>query len=197
MTVAFPNGAAVILAAGASTRFGSDKRFTHLDGIPMLSRVVARYCGVFQRVVVVLRPNDPARTLVEGSEAWITISPMAGLGISQSIRAGVESVEDRNWVLLAHGDMPFVGSSALSLLGSALDDSHGPSIVRPSFNDEIGNPVGFTREFFPKLVCLKGDSGARQLLQELELPVHVVKVEDEGVLRDVDTPEQLESLPVA
>ena len=182
-------GAAVILAAGTSTRFGSDKRVAEIHGEPMILRSISPYLASIERVVVAIRPQDPIATLL--SEDIETVeAEEAHLGMGHSLAAAVNHVGDEPWMLVGLADMPWIQADTIEQLVELLRTSSN-SIVRPIFKDTAGHPVGFTQSYFTELGSLKGDMGARELIQRNKEQVQTVSVQDSGILRDVDEPSSL------
>lgn len=89
--------------------------------------------------------------------------------------------------LIALGDMPHVAPATLLALRDAL--AAGAPIAVPVHDGQRGNPVGFNRTHLDALLALRGEQGARRLLQTC--PVTEVAVDDPGILRDIDTPSDL------
>ncbi len=186
---------AVILAAGQSRRFGSDKR------VHLLAATVAVYQAAFEEIRLVLRPTDTDLT----SQLGITLRPGddlvrardAHLGMGHSLSAGVAGLADKGWrgVVIALGDMPYVREATLLRLIERLAAATPPAIVRPVYhangNGEAGQPVGFTADYLPKLATLTGDAGARALIREANTALITLETDDTGVLIDVDRPEVL------
>ena len=182
--------ACVILAAGSSTRFGSNKLLHVMpDGRSLLSTTVSKYCSVFEKVVVVVRSVDP---LVVNALQPLKVSSVvcedSAQGMSQSICCGVKAVEHADSILIALADMPFVNISTIALLKKAMTPD---GIVAPVHSGKRGHPVGFGKKFFKRLLELEGDVGARRLLQECGSSVVTVEVTDKGVLKDVDSLDDL------
>jgi molybdenum cofactor cytidylyltransferase len=94
-------------------------------------------------------------------------------------------------VLICLGDMPLVGPDVLNSIIAAYDLAEGREVVRPSFGGQRGNPVLWGKRFFPELLKLSGDAGARQILQAHMEFVAEVPVPTDSVLQDFDTPEML------
>ncbi len=200
--------AAIVLAAGSARRFGSDKRFHSVDGVPMLACTLATYRAVFDVVAAVIRPGETeVAALVRDSGCQTVEAPDADLGQSRSLAAGVAAMTShRDWhgtnpfpdasrsstlpgldgLIVGLADMPFVGEDTLRRLAATMTE-HPDAIVRPRCGGRAGNPVGFPNRMFPQLLGLRGDAGARQLLAASEALVYV-DVDDDGVLIDVDRP---------
>ena len=184
-----PRGAALLLAAGGSARFGSDKRKLIFNEEPLLSYVVALYERVCPRVLVVVKPGDESvQGLVNGSCGWV-VARDANVGISRSIAAGIRALGSAPWVIIGLADMPYVSPDTISQIACTLDA--GAVIARPSSSGRAGNPVGFNSRLFGPLMDLKGDRGARTLIDDYLGDVVDVEVRDEGIFRDIDRPEDL------
>ena len=175
---------AVILAAGESTRFGSDKRrFRLADGRTMLETTLAAYQGVFEDVFVVLKPAD---------ESWASplgrVQPVYAkdsvLGMGHSLAAGVGAGRHFDFLFVALADMPEVRATTLERLKNA---TAGPaSIVQPVYRGTPGHPAGFGRAHFSELERLTGDAGARRVIREHGDSTLHIDVDDPGVLQDYD-----------
>ena len=141
-----PRGAALLLAAGGSTRFGSDKRRLLFNEVPLLSYVVALYKRACPRVLVVVKPGDEGvYDLVDSSCEWVVASD-AKVGMSRSIAAGVRALGSAPWVIIGLADMPYVASDTIAQIAREMDG--GTPIARPCFRGRAGNPVGFNTRFF-------------------------------------------------
>jgi len=175
--------AAVILAAGASTRMGEPKQLLEIGGMTLLERAVvtASEAGC-DPVVVVLGANAAAITArCALRRAWVVVHAGWAAGMSSSIRAGVELVEgfgEVRGLALMTCDMPGVTAAHVTaLIGEG-------EVVRASrYSDRQGVPAYFPRESFGALRKLEGEIGARELLREAE------SVDLRGGEMDVDTPE--------
>lgn len=186
-------GGAVLLAAGYSRRFGSDKRRHVLDdGVPLLLASVRRYASAFPELVVVLRPDDQALADAVRAErpgaVRVAICADAHRGMAHSLACGVRATSGWHYLFVALGDMPWVAETTLSRLRAALLDAGRGAIVQPCHEGVPGHPVGFGADWFEQLETLEGDEGARRLLAGAGPRLQRLEVNDAGVLRDLDTP---------
>ena len=184
--------AALILAAGASRRFGADKRLHELGGKPLLAHTLARYREVFEQVGVTLRPGEEeVERLATAAGALPITAPDAHLGQGRSLAHGVAALADSDGLVVGLGDMPFVQADTLRAIANAL--VQGPAqVIRPQCNGRPGNPIGFAPPVFDALTRIRGDQGARDLLRSRPDLVEYVELADTGVLRDVDRMDDLE-----
>jgi molybdenum cofactor cytidylyltransferase len=196
---------AVILAAGTASRFGSDKRLARLPcGRRVLEATVARYLGAQLDCVVVLDQCDEQLqpVLRDLGADVVTLegarSGCFGAGMGDSLAAGVTHAAVRGDVacLIALADMPWIRVETIRLLVDALKGElvRGPrrdAIIAPYCDGERGHPVGFGASHFAELGALRGDRGARSILQHHASRLVACPVTDAGVLRDIDTPSDL------
>jgi len=179
---------ALVLAAGSSTRFGSDKRRATLaDGRSLLAHSVARARAVFDEVRVVLREGERGEDFGLPAGCRVIGSPDAASGMGHSLAVGARSLHDSQAqaVAILLGDMPWIEPATLGRLVGA---AHASRIVLPRHAGQQGHPVIFGRDFWPALGQLHGDEGARSVVHAHRGSCVVVELEDAGVLLDVDTP---------
>ncbi|HWV09987.1 MAG TPA: nucleotidyltransferase family protein, partial [Pseudomonas sp.] len=175
--------AGLVLAAGVSRRFGADKRQAALaDGRSLLAASLALPCAVLDEVLVVLRgDDDPAGMALPAAARWLTCEQSA-LGMGHSLAAGVRHLDEvsrADAVAVFLGDMPWLNEASLrALLAEASPDR----IVLPVFEGQRGHPVIFGRRFWPELMQLTGDSGARQVLMAHPQAHRSVVLDDPGLV---------------
>ncbi|MFT6406823.1 MAG: molybdenum cofactor cytidylyltransferase [Arenicella sp.] len=177
--------ACVILASGASARFGSSKMLYELEeGISILTQTIRIYAAVFDQVHVVVRFDDKLAIELVRREGAICIENLnPEHGISQSIVAGVDALAPSTAWLFALGDMPYVlPTTVRSLLLSAAVES----IVVPRTSRGIGNPIVFGADFKSALLGLTGDVGAKPLLKRHAQQIRFYDCEDDGIHHDID-----------
>lgn len=181
--------AAVVLAAGGSTRFGRPKQLLPLGESTLIEQVlgVVTAAGLDQVVVVL---GSSAAQIAERIPAGcrIVVNPEWESGISSSIRAGLEGVAlGVEAVLFVLADQPGITGAALRRIVRAYYATDQPIVV-PTVRGQRGAPVLFDRRLFPELNALKGDVGGRQVLARHAHQVLEVEIESPDVFLDVDTP---------
>lgn len=190
--------AGIVLAAGFARRAGgTNKLLVPLDGRPLIRHVAGAACAAgLDPVVVVTQPDALAlRHALLDLPLTLTENPNASEGLSASLRAGLAALPPHAaGAAILLGDMPWVRPDTIRALAAALDDQTSRSICVPMYGGQRGNPVVWSARFFSEMADMTGDSGARLLLQRHAAVVHVLSVHDAGVLRDIDTAEQIERL---
>jgi molybdenum cofactor cytidylyltransferase len=188
---AVPRIAAIVLAAGKSTRMGErNKLLMQLHGEPMIARTVAAIARSPANSVIVVTGNDAdaVKSALAKTGAVFVHNPRFADGMSTSLRAGLAALgADIDGVLICLGDMPAVTPGAIAKLVAAFNPTEGRAIVVPTFQGKRGNPVLFARAFVDEMMQATGDVGARTLLSAHEDAVYEVET-DAGVLADADTP---------
>jgi molybdenum cofactor cytidylyltransferase len=189
--------AAVVLAAGKSTRMGSNKLLKPVNGTPMIRQTVETVLQSRASPVVVVTGHDAGhlKQALKGLDVVLVDNPHFAQGLSTSLAAGVGSLPaSADGALMVLGDMPLVPAATLNKLISAFDPQEGRSICVPVYQGERGNPVLWGRQHFGELAGIKGDRGAKVLLVVNSDHVVEVPVGNEGVLTDFDTPDSLARL---
>lgn len=184
----------VLLAAGYGSRFDPDGLHNKLlarmpDGTVVAHEAAHRLLLVVTRVLAVVRPGSEALArMLNDAGCDVVFSTDAERGMGASLAAGVEASADAEGWVVALADMPRIAVATVEAVARALDG--GASIVVPFYLGQRGHPVGFGPEHRDALRALDGDTGARALLTEH--PVARLDVNDPGILRDVNTPEDLQ-----
>ena len=204
---------AIVLAAGTSQRFGTDKRRLQLaNGKTLLQQTIETALPLFTEVLVVLRCDDQRfeeelqdqmreqmqdqiPEQVPGQKQpprWRTYrAPESALGMGHSLANAIpQLVSDVAFICLA--DMPYIQPATLVRLQQAVTDHQQQQpIVRPVHAGVAGNPVGFDSAYFPDLAALRGDQGAKQVIVRHQARLVEVPVDDPGVLQDIDSPDDV------
>jgi molybdenum cofactor cytidylyltransferase len=190
-----PRVTAVVLAAGLSSRMGSNKLLADFHGRPLIAATLARLqeSGVDEIIAVLGRDADDVAQHVPAGVRTVFNREFAE-GISTSIRAGVTAAAGSDAVLIALGDMPLVSVQTVRRLIAAFNPTEHRSIIAPLYKGQFGNPVLWGAEHFPHLLTLSGDKGARSLIGALKSEAVELDVDDAGVLADADTTEALDAL---
>ncbi len=186
---------ALVLAAGAGSRFGGGKLLAPWRGGVLLDGALAAAFAAPVRLVTVVTGADAERVAAaarefaaragQGARLRITHAADHAEGLSASLRTGAGTLPaDAAGVFVLLGDMPRVPHAVLRPLADAVQA--GAAAAAPVFAGRRGNPVLLGAALIPKLANLTGDQGARPLIQALGTALALVDSPDNGVLFDVD-----------
>jgi molybdenum cofactor cytidylyltransferase len=185
---------AIVLAAGASTRFGSPKQLVRIGGRPLLHTVVTRTAEVAGNALIVVLGSGAAQLapLLKHSPGAVVVNRHWREGLASSIRAGVARLPPAcDAVLLVLADQAAVTSDDLKRLAGTWR-RRPQCIAAALYAGTTGAPAIFPRSFFRELAALRGDAGARSILRRS--PDRVVRVPMPAAELDLDTPEDLLAL---
>jgi molybdenum cofactor cytidylyltransferase len=188
--------AAVIIAAGSSSRLGQPKQLLMLDGETLLQRAIRiTHEAETSPVLVVLGAHrEEIEAGVDFTGSKIVVNPNWEEGMASSIRAGVGALTDEPGspgVLLMTCDQPRVTAEHLGRMMAAFRHSE-TSAIASVYAGKRGIPALFPRSAFPELLTLHGDKGARGLLSEPDR--EVIEIALDGGEVDIDRPEHLSHL---
>lgn len=196
--------AAIVLAAGASSRFGANKLLHPLTlrgvTLPLAAHSLLPWLETFGQITVVVRQDSQAlcNAAVEAlgasrSEAirWLVCAD-AAQGMASSLACGVRANRDAGSWLIGLADMPAVPAAAIVGVRKALLD--GADLAAPACDGRRGHPVGFASHYREELLMLKGDRGARSLLERDKSKIVHVKIDNDGIFADIDSPGDLPNL---
>ncbi len=187
----------ILLAAGASSRFGADKLRHALPHGVMIAVQAARHLrAALPRVLAVVRPGqDELATALRAEGCEVVVCERAADGMGESLACAVRAAGAREGYVIALADMPFIRPSTIVAVSEAI--AGGAAIAAPYFHTRRGHPVGVSGRYAQRLERLTGDEGARSLLAEHAAQLTKIPVGDPGVLRDIDRPEDLARTPRA
>jgi len=190
--------AAVVLAAGRSTRMGAiNKLIVQIGGRPLV-RIAAEQALASQAgpvIVVTGHQREKVEGALKGLNVRLVHNPDYAEGLGTSLRVGIGAVpEGADGAIVCLGDMPQVDAALINTLLDAFDPESGAFIVVPTIDGHRGNPVVWARRFFPDLMAISGDFGARYLIGNYAEAVVEVPVAGGAALTDIDTPESLSAV---
>jgi molybdenum cofactor cytidylyltransferase len=183
--------AAVILAAGSSTRMGQPKQLLKFRGTSLLRRAIDTAVAVPTEEVIVVLGHAADQLLPECEDtcATVVLNDQWMEGVSTSLRGGLAAVSsDARGVFVYPADMPLVTPEVLRELARRQQLSGRPAAMTEA-GGVRGVPVFITRSLFPALMIQEGDVGGAQYLRGHPESVEAVHFDDLDVVRDVDRPE--------
>ncbi|KJC36988.1 4-diphosphocytidyl-2C-methyl-D-erythritol kinase [Bradyrhizobium sp. LTSP885] len=191
------NVAAIVLAAGRSTRMGGpNKLLAELDGKKLVRTVTEQVLASKASEVIVVTGHqaDLIEQALKGLKVKFARNPDFAGGLASSVKAGIAAVSDKtDGAIVCLGDMPLISSALIDRLIEAFEPDRGHLITVPVNDGKRGNPVLWSRRFFRELMTLDGDIGARHLIARHAEAVAEVPVEGHGAFLDIDTPQALEA----
>ncbi len=189
-----PRIAAIILAAGRSSRMRANKMLSDFRGEPMLRATSAQIAksAVDEIVVVTGHEHLKAEAILAGLKIRTIHNPHFAEGLSTSLRCGLEAVsETADAAIICLADMPLIEPHLIDRLIAAFNPTEHRTIVVPTFKGQFGNPVLWGANHFIKLMSLEGDRGARSLISQFKGEAVEIESQSDAILRDADTPEAL------
>jgi molybdenum cofactor cytidylyltransferase len=191
-----PRIAAIVLAAGQSSRMGTNKLLAEVGGKALVRRALeaAVESGAISTIVVTGNGEKQVRFALNGLPAMFTNNRDFPRGLSSSLRHGLSAIpDDCDGAVILLGDMPGVTPELIDKLIAAFDPAEDRAICVATRHGKRGNPVLWARRFFPEMMAIEGDTGAKHLIAQYGELVCEVEAEDDGPLIDIDTPEALEA----
>ena len=181
----------LLLAAGSASRFGSDKLSHGLPhGVSIAVQSARHLRSELKDVLAVVRPGAEALSVQLTKEGCkVVVCENAAEGMGASLACAARAAGESAGYVVALGDMPFVRRTTIAAVRDAL--AGGAALAAPYFRTQRGHPVGIAGRFFPQLVSLRGDEGAKKLLSENAKLLLKIPVGDPGAVRDIDTPDDL------
>lgn len=186
--------AILYLAAGNSRRFGENKLLFSIEGKPMyrclLDRLVQakKQHSNWELIVVTQYPEvQKDLALLEKEGILRTVySPQSEKGISYSIRAGLQAAENADACAFFVADQPFLSRETAEGFLKEMERKNS-SLGCVIWEERVGNPVWFSRIYFPELQSLEGDCGGRKVFRRHEEQADFYPVQSEKELQDLDT----------
>jgi molybdenum cofactor cytidylyltransferase len=191
------NVAAVILAAGRSTRMGGpNKLLAEFNGKSLVRIVTDQALASKAKDIIVVTGHqaEQVEKALQGLKVKFVRNPDFAGGLASSVKAGIAAVPaNADAAVICLGDMPLISAHLIDRLIEAFAPDRGHLIVVPVSDNRRGNPVLWSRRFFRELMALDGDIGARHLIARHGEAVAEVPVEGFAAFLDIDTPQALEA----
>ena len=188
--------AAIVLAAGASSRMGANKLLLPLDGRPLVAHVVEVACASSADAVLVVLGNEAERiaAALPLGRAERVDNPRYAEGLSTSLQAGLDALpDDIDGALVLLADMPRTSLATLATILAAARETP-ERIIAANQGGRPAPPVYWPRAYFPALYAIRGDEGGRSaLLRSLEM-VRLIEPAQPDEALDVDEPEDYQRI---
>ena len=193
-----PRVAAIVLAAGRSTRMGdTNKLLADIGGVPMVRRVVEAALASKARPVLVVVGHEAADVVaaLAGLDVTLVLNRDYATGLASSLKTGIAAGPgDCDGAFMLLGDMPRITAAHLDRLIAAFAAESPAPIVVPTHQGQRGNPVLWPATLFRELLQLEGDAGAKRLIAAHADRAREIDLGTDAIFADVDTPEALKAL---
>ena len=182
----------LLLAAGKSKRFGAQKLLAELPNrYTVAAASFHKMKNSVDSAIVVVRPDDAELIrLFSQEKIQICSCPENTLGMGHSIACGVVHTKDASGWVIGLADMPFIKPETIESVARVVNS--GADIAVPVYRGRRGHPVGFSKALYSELIMLKGDVGARCILDKYPSKIVEFEVDDPGIHADIDTLEDFE-----
>jgi molybdenum cofactor cytidylyltransferase len=184
----------ILLSAGMSRRFGSQKLVTKLPtGLSLAVSSWRALKSAHKNSIAVVRHDDKDLQLIfEQEKIPYVLCSDAHLGMSRSLLTGIQHTAGSSGWIIALGDMPYISPSTIKKIITEMSDKNKSNLIyRPRYRGKAGNPVGLRAALLDELLTLKGDEGAREIIKRHINKTEFIDVDDEGIVKDIDTPNDL------
>lgn len=182
----------ILLAAGKSTRFGSNKLLHVLNnGKPVVLQAAENLTKVCTENIAVINNNSTELIdLLSSPNLTVINNSQADNGMGSSIACAINKLNKSGACLIALADMPFIKTDTMLKVIKTLENRK--CIIAPVYNGQRGHPVLFSHHFFPELAELNTDKGARVVIKNNTEYLTLIEVDDAGILKDIDTTSDLD-----
>ena len=185
--------ALIMLAAGNSRRFGSNKLMYEVDGIPMYLRTLRQIWRAAEKIpgsrIILVTQSQQMDIINEakkiGAEILFNLHPERG--ISSSMQIGLKSAKDADACLFTVADQPWLTAETIIALYDAFQ-SENKGMACTVWGEKTGNPCIFSEKYYKELMAISGDKGGKQIIKKHPEDVAYLKISDERELQDVDVP---------
>jgi molybdenum cofactor cytidylyltransferase len=187
---------AIVLAAGKSSRMrDKNKMFLPFRDSTIISNVIAELLiADIDEIIVVSNNIDHKNELAIVSKVQFALNPNPALGMTSSIKIGVEKARAKSHYMICLGDMPTITTNEYNLLIHKFIDNKNKGILQPIFQNKPGNPVLFPNSFRSKILELEYTEGCKPILKDHPSQVIQLEMPTENIHLDIDTEEDYNNL---
>ena len=183
----------ILLAAGNSKRFNGNKLLTIYKEKPIYMYIVEKVFDLKVNKIICVTQYEEIREALLNTNINIVINDNSSLGISSSIKLGINFDKNADGYMFMVCDQPFISIETLnSVIDNFINGDKG--IVCVGYGDNKGNPVIFSKKYINELLLLEGDNGGKRVLKRHLNDLKIVNVDNEVELVDIDTQEEFSKL---
>ncbi|MCT4688397.1 molybdenum cofactor cytidylyltransferase [Vallitalea sp.] len=179
---------AIILAAGFSRRFGSEKLLIKLDGKPIIAHVIETIIKSEFKEIILVYQNEDIKKIAENYNVQHVYNESAITGMSSSIKCAIMKASETDAYMFINGDQPFINSHVVEDLITTFNYKK-ESIIVPRYNGERGNPVIFGSKWKNDFLKITGDIGGRNIINDNKEEVYYLDITENKWGLDIDTKE--------
>jgi len=196
----------ILLAAGQSSRMNGENKLTkEINGIPLIKYAVKNILGstVDELIIVVGHEKEILEKTIEGNKKikFVYNSNFTS-GVASSIKIGLENISKKSEAFfICLGDMPNVSQNIYNKLiksrnnyNKKFSTKYKKEIIIPTFEEQYGNPILFSKYMKEKIMQVKGDTGAKEIIQLNKDKILNIPFSQDGILLDFDTEDNFKTL---
>ena len=182
---------AILLAAGQSKRMGEENKLVKkIQDIPLIKHSVKNILlsSVNKLIIVVGHQKEVIQEIIdESNKIKFIYNEDFASGMASSIKIGIKHLpENTEFFFICLGDMPMINAKIYNQLIKSKDKKE---IIVPNYKNQQGNPVLFNKSMKDKIMSIKGDMGAKKLIESNQYKVLNVSINDENIIRNYNTQE--------
>ncbi|MCI9303260.1 nucleotidyltransferase family protein [Clostridium sp.] len=183
----------ILLAAGNSKRFNGNKLLAIYKNKSMYMYIVEKVLNLKINKIICVTQYEEIKNSLLNTNIDVVINTKSDLGISNSIKLGINFDKNVDGYMFMVCDQPFISVKTLNLV---IDNfvSGDKGIVCVGCGNNKGNPVIFSKKYINELLSLEGDNGGKKVINNNLNDLKIVKIDNEIELVDIDTQEKLRSL---
>ncbi|MCI1579087.1 MAG: nucleotidyltransferase family protein [Clostridium beijerinckii] len=182
----------ILLAAGNSSRFQGNKLLAIVSNKPMYMNVVEKVLGInFNKIILVTQYEEIVQDLLK-QKIEVVMNKNSELGISHSIRLGIEEDMEADAYMFMVCDQPFISLRSIEILINRFIKSN-KGMACLEYEDNLGNPTIFSKKYKNELLSLNGDVGGKSIMKKHLDDLERVRIMNEIELKDIDTREELKN----
>lgn len=187
------NYVGVLLAAGSSTRFKTNKLLHILpNGKTILEQSAQTLIKLCPDSIAIVNDNSAINDTLSDLGFRVFVNQFAEKGLGSSIACAVSHSANANGWLLCLADMPFIKPHTFNLVLKNI--ANNKMIIAPTYKQQRGHPVYVSHHFYHELIHLDQDYGARYIIKNNRDDLILIDVDDSGILKDIDKPDDLNGL---
>ena len=179
----------IILAAGLSKRYGLKNKLTqHINNKPIINCLMDKLLSIYdtsELLIVTGYEHETIINLINNSDIEYIFNNDYKKGIGTSISAGIRELDKTiRGVMIIPADMPIISTKDLIKLQNKFIELNCSKVIFPKYKSQVGNPVILPKKYFNILEGLKGDFGAKSLINKTDI---ITVNTDIGTIFDIDT----------